>query len=179
MNIIKSLYLNYFSVPPENRTLYQAIGRLKPSKIVEFGIQRGIRTLNMLELAKQFRKTNEIEYYCVDPFEGRTIEDGPGLSLRKAYKSFAPCGIQIKPVPGNAEEGLQALSEVIDHVDLLIVATPSLDWIERRKAFLMDMLKPTGMAYIGKSTPDESPFELQAYSFSQLEAFEIPKRRAA
>ena len=179
MNIIRSLYLSYFSSPPENRALYQAICRWKPARIVEFGIQRGVRTANMLELVRQFHEVEKIEYFCVDPFESRVVEDGPGLSLRKAHKLFVQSGVRVKPVPGRPEDGLRSLTKQISDVDLLIIATPSPNWIEMQKPALAELLKPKAQVFIGTSTLDGSPFELHAYTLQQLMAFLPSCRRAA
>lgn len=179
MNFIRSLYLTYFSAPAENRALYQAVCRLKPTRIVELGMQRGLRTLNMLELAKQFHPAKDIEYFCVDPFESRIVEDGPGLSLRKAHKLLTQCEVRAKPIPDRPESSLPFLTGQVSDADLLVVATPSLNWIFEQRSALADLLKPSGMAYLGESQPDGSPFELHAYTAVQLREFELSRRRAA
>lgn len=179
MNILRSIYLAYFSTPTENRALYQAIGRLKPTRIVELGIQRGVRTMNVLELARQFHEAKDIEYFCVDPFESRIVEDGPGLSLRKTHKFLTQSGVRAKPIPDRPENALGTLANLTGEVDLLVVATPSLDWVTPQKNSLADLLKSTGMAYLGISRPDGSPFELLPYTVEQLRKFEPARKRAA
>lgn len=178
MNIFQSIYLSYFSSPVENRGLYQAIGRLKPQKIVEFGIQRGVRTANVLELAKKYHKAEEIEYYCVDPFEGRTVADGPGLSLRKAHKMLVQSEVKARAIPCMPEESFTQLSTIGDGVRLMIIATPSLSWALEHRTKLVEIMDAKGMIFLGVSDPSGASFELTPYTIDQFQAFN-PLRRAA
>lgn len=179
MNIIRSIYLTYFSLPTENRALYQAVTRRKPRRIVEFGLQRGERTLNMLELARHYRRVQDIEYVCIDPFESRTIEDGPGLSIRKAYKLLTQCGVRARLIPEQPENALPLLADLAGSVDIMVVATPSLDWIRDRKTEVAGLLEPNGLVCLGTSSPDGSPFELLPYTAGQLLRYDDSCRRAA
>lgn len=179
MNFLQSVCLSYFSTPVENRAVYQTVCRVKPAVIVEFGIQRGVRSGNILELAKRYRKPSEIRYCCVDPFEGRAVEDGPGLSLRKAYRMMVKTGVRIQAIPGMPETGLRQIIGTVESIDLLVVATPSTDWAFSSGAVLADLLSPRGIVLIGCSTPSGKPFELAAYTAEQLRRPGAPHRRVA
>lgn len=179
MNFFQSMHLSHFSSPPENRVVYQAVNRAKPKTILEFGIQRGVRSVNVLELAKRFHKTSEIKYCCVDPFELRSVEDGPGLSLRKAYKMLAKTGVRVLTVPGSPGEGLRHLSDTIQNVDLMIVATPSLEWTSVYAPDLTGLVGPDGIVFMGTSTPSGKPFEMKKYAVEEFRSLHSPIRRAA
>lgn len=179
MKFFHSIYLSYFSQPVENRALLQTVNRLKPTIILEFGLQRAARTLNLLDLASCHRKAEEIEYTCVDPFEGRDVHDGPGLSLRKAYKLLTPFGTQLRLLPGVPAEEVKQVASLIGKVQLLVVATPGLDWVESRRNELADLLEPGGVAFLGQSPPTEKTFELHSYSLNELRGFSVSRRAAA
>lgn len=179
MNFFQSMHLSYFSNPVENRVVYQAVNRIRPKTILEFGIQRGIRSAHVLELAKRFHETSEITYCCVDPFESRIIEDGPGLSLRKAYKMLAKTGVRVLAVPGSSSEGLRQISDMVENVELMIIATPSLDWVSVYKPELIERIGPEGIVFMGMSSPSGKPFEFKKYGAEEFRVFDPSVRRAA
>jgi hypothetical protein len=176
MNFIQSIYLTHFSKPDENRNVYQAVVRLKPVRILEFGIQRGIRTINILELAKRYHRTDEIDYICVDPFESRTLEDGPGLSLRKTHKILTCSEIRSRMIPGSPEKSVAQIARLFNNIDLIVIATPSLDWITTFKKILAGLMNERGMFFLGQSAPNGQPFELYPYTVDQLRHFDSFRR---
>lgn len=178
MKFFHALYLSYFSQPVENRALFQHVHRWKPRKILEIGIQRATRTVNLLDLASCHQKAEDIEYYCIDPFEGRSVFDGPGLSLRKAYKLLTPFKTQLRIIPGLPEECLRQIGTGGDF-QLLVLATPELDWLKSHGAILADLLASKGVAFVGQSTPDGKPFELRMFSPDELRDFGAVKRAVA
>lgn len=183
MNFFQSLYLTRFSSPAENRKVYQAVCRIKPTTILEFGIQRGERSVNMLELAKRFHRAESIQYCCVDPFEGRMPEDGPGLSLRKAYKVFTKTNVRLKTVPDSPVESLRHVAGLIQAAELLIVATPTVDWAFQHGNRLLELLADNGTIILGASESgkivDFSVLTANEFQQRISETENRPQRRAA
>lgn len=179
MNFFQSTHLCYFSQPIENRPVYQAVCRVKPATILEFGIQRGVRSVNLLELAARFHKPGEIQYCCIDPFEERTVEDGPGLSLRKAYKMLVKTGVSVRAFPGTPQSAFKMIAGNLDNVDLTVIATPSMDWTVEMKPRLLELMNERGIVFLGLSSPSGKPFVLKPLSVAEFRADAEPSRRAA
>ena len=179
MKFFRSIYLTHFSLPRENRPIYQAISRLKAKTILEFGVQRCVRSANMLDLAKNCHAPENIRYICIDPFEGRSVQDGPGLSLRKAYKMLVKSGVRIRAIPDVPEGGLRQIRDLRGTVELMIVATPSLDWVAKYAGELGDLMAAKGRIFLGTSDPAGGPFELTAFTVDELGSFQGFSRRAA
>lgn len=167
MNFFQSFYLTRFSSPVENRKVYQAVCRIKPKVILEFGIQRGDRSFNMLELSKRFHKAETIQYCCVDPFESRTQEDGPGLSLRKAYKVLAKTNVRLQTVPDSPVESLRHVAGSIRNVEILVVATPSVGWAFQHGDALSSLLAENGIIILGGSATGKVA-EFSVYSLKEF-----------
>lgn len=165
---MQTFYLTRFSSPAENRSVYQAVCRVKPKTILEFGVQRGLRSDKILELAGCYRDGSEIQYCCVDPFESRSQEDGPGLSLRKAYKVLAKSGARIQTIPDLPEDSLRHVAASVRDVELLVVATPSIDWVFECRDALVSLLSEKAIIFVGQSTVSGKPFEFVQYSTKQF-----------
>ncbi|HBT78451.1 MAG TPA: hypothetical protein DEB39_16340 [Planctomycetaceae bacterium] len=144
MNVFQTLYLTHFSTPKEERLLYRFVKKTKPRIILECGIQRGVRMMNLLRLVGTYGKTESEEgplYVCTDPFEGRTEEDGPGLSLRKTHKLLSQTGVRHRCIPASVEMGITQISRSIKDIDLAILATPHFDWLATKGALLAVALR--------------------------------------
>lgn len=161
MNFFQALSLAYFSQPVENRAIYQSIRGQSPRTILEFGVQRGERTANLLKLAIRGTAASEISYICVDPFEGREISDGPGLSVRKMHKMLTQLGVKARLIPDSPVRATKQLASTLQNVDLLIVATPTLDWLENQRNSLAELLSDKGVVFVGsqKETGGALAFE--------------------
>lgn len=178
MSFLRSFYLTRFSTPAENRKVYQAICRIKARSILEFGVQRCVRSVQLLELATNYHRADEIRYTCVDPFESRSREDGPGLSLRKAYKTLVKSGARIRAIPDVPEDGLPQIRDLDGKVDFMVVATPSLDWVSEYADELAALMNSGGVIFLGASTADGRPFELMPCDIARLRDFRTARLQA-
>ena len=118
---IRLFYSCHLSKPQSNRPIYRAIRRLHARKIVELGIASGQRALRMIEVAKLASPGEEIHYVGLDPFEGRSEADGPGLTLKAAHQLLRRDGVRVQLVPGNLAESLVQIANSLGKVDVLIV----------------------------------------------------------
>jgi hypothetical protein len=118
---VRLAYSCYLSKPQSDRPVYRAIRRCHARKIVELGIATGQRTMQMIEVAKLSSPGQEIHYVGVDPFEGRSDSDRPGLTLKAAHQLLRRDGVRVQLVPGNLADSLARLANSLGKVDLLIV----------------------------------------------------------
>lgn len=174
MNLFQSLYLTHFSKPIEDRPVYREVAAMRPKKIAEIGIQRGIRTQHLLELAIRYcYSAEEIEYYCSDPFEGRTVEDGCGLSLRKAHRLLNLLDVRFRPFPSEPEQGIAQIAKTIPELDFLVIATPRHDWISNSLAQFETLLGSNTVVMLGTRVRPDMP-----YNFERLLKADLLKRFA-
>ena len=118
---IRLFYSCHLSKPQSNRPVYRAIRRLHARKIVELGVATGQRALRMIDVAKLASPGEETHYVGVDPFEGRSEADGPGLTLKATHQLLRRDGVRVQLVPGNLAESLVRIANSLGKVDVLIV----------------------------------------------------------
>jgi hypothetical protein len=118
---IRLAYPCYFSKPQSDRPVYRAIQRSRARKIVELGVATGRRALRMIEVAKLASPGQEVHYVGLDPFEGRSESDGPGLTLKAAHQLLRRDGVRVQLIPGNLADSLVRVANSLGKVDLLIV----------------------------------------------------------
>ncbi len=75
----------------------------------------------MIEVAKLASPGEETHYVGVDPFEGRSEADGPGLTLKAAHQLLRRDGVRVQLVPGDLADSLVRIANSLGKVDLLIV----------------------------------------------------------
>ena len=173
MNFLQSFYFSHFSKPVCDRVLFRTIQSDRPRKILEIGIQRGTRTINLLQMVLRYcGEPSEVHYTAIDPFEGRTAADGPGLSLRKAHRLIGQLGVKsrLSPLPAELAVKQMYLDRVIEKVDLAVIATPSLEWFAGSEFHLLELIHPSATVFVGLATgiPDE-PFIFEKFHFTGFE----------
>lgn len=173
MNFFQSFYFFHFSKPVCDRVIFRTIQTERPRKILEIGIQRGTRTLNLLQMVLRYcGEASEVHYTAIDPFEGRNVADGPGLSLRKAHRLIGQLGVKsrLSPMPPELAVKQLFLDKVIEKVDLAVITTPSLEWFAGCKTHLLELIHPSAAIFIGFATgvPTE-PFVFEKFHFTGFE----------
>lgn len=173
MNFFQQLYLTHFSTPWQHRKLYRYVLLHKPKRIVELGIQRAKRTEIMLHLAiSNCLMPSEVEYCCVDPFENRTIEDGPGISFRKAYRKLSKFRTQLRCFAFSEDFGVIQIAKYVRSADLLVVASPKSEWIcEQIHVFSSFLSQSTGIFVGNRESPNQPYFFDQYDQESFIEKF--------
>lgn len=162
MNFLHNLYLSYLSQPAQNRCLYKYVLSERPRRIVELGIQRGDRTEQLIKLAvSQVEMPEMIEYCCSDPFENRSPEDGPGISLRRAFKKLNGTGADFRSFAMEPDVGIYQIAKLIKKVDMLIIATPNHDWIFERMGVFAPMLHDSSGIFLGFRENLEAPYHFE------------------
>ena len=119
---LRVFYLTHLSQPSSDRAVYRAICRQQVRSILELGVGVGQRALRMVELAGRGVPVGEVRYTGVDPFEGRSEMDGPGLALKTAHRLLKATGARIQLVPGEIPAALARTANMLGPIDLLVIA---------------------------------------------------------
>ena len=173
MKFFQSFYLTHFSKPISHRVIYRHIQSEHPRKVLEIGIQRAERSLNIIQmLLKYCGEKSDVHYCCIDPFEARTVVDGPGLSLRKTHRLIQQFGIQTRLIPlppANAVKQLH-LNRLIEKVDLAVIAMPDTKWLPGCVTSLRELIhESAGIFYGVPNSKDEGGFVFEKVDISDLE----------
>ena len=120
---LRILYLSYFSKPVGDRPIYRAIRRQKATRILEIGVGMGRRATRMIEVAARFAPVDQVQYTAMDRFEDRSAVDGPGITLRMAYRLFGATGAQLRLIPGEPFAGLAREANAIGQIDLAVISS--------------------------------------------------------
>jgi hypothetical protein len=145
----------HFSKSQSDRPLYRAISQSHARKIVELGVSTGQRAVRMIEIARLASPGQEIHYIGLDPFEGRSEGDGPGLTLKAAHQLLRGDGIRVQLVPGNLADSLVRVANSLGKIDLLIVpsALESASFV-RTWFFVPRMLHDESVVFIERTLDD-------------------------
>ena len=71
---IKRIYSKYAHCPKRYRQVLQAVAKHRPATIVEIGVFRGVRALEMIDAAALSRPLKEVCYFGFDLFEEMTSD---------------------------------------------------------------------------------------------------------
>ena len=118
--LLRYLYLARLSQPSADRTLYRAIWRQRPTRIVELGIGSARRSLRMIELAKRVQPET-IHFAGIDLFEARPVE-AEGLTLKRAHSLLGMSEAKVRLVPGDPAAALKRTANMLLQTDLLVIA---------------------------------------------------------
>jgi hypothetical protein len=123
--------------PASDRIVYRTILQAKVGRIVELGIGQAERSLRMIDAAARQFDRAEVQYIGIDPFEGRTDADGPGLSLIDAHRKLKQSEAKIKLIPGDPCDALARSANLLHDIDLLLIAVECGEERLRRLCFFL------------------------------------------
>jgi hypothetical protein len=161
LNKIRLFHSCFLSKPDSGRAVYQAIRRNRARKIVELGVGDGQRSLRLIQVAKLASPGEEVHYVGVDPFEGRSEADGPGLTLKAAHPLLRREGVRVQLVPGNPADALLRVANSLGKVDVLIVpAQLDSESYARAWFFVPRMLHGESLVFVERDGEDgKTPLE--------------------
>lgn len=119
--LLKTVYLSYFSKPVADRTLYRAVRKHKPRRIVELGIGQGVRSARLLQLAQRYQSCDDIHYAGIDMFEARD-PDSPRITLKQAHQQLRKLGVGVKLIPGDPYSALARAANGLTGTELLLIS---------------------------------------------------------
>jgi hypothetical protein len=164
MHAIRTSILTHLSRPTEDRIIYRTIRRSKAQRILEIGLDSGERGLRMIEVASQGRDSKTVQYIGIDPFENRSLLDGPRFPIQAVYKSLSTTGAQIRLLPGRPDVAVSRLANLSSHLDLIVIATRQTEWLRTMAPLLQSLLSRQGHILLGSPRFLGGPF-----SFRKLE----------
>ncbi len=115
---IGAAWLSRFSRPASERPVYRHVLANPPQRILEIGLGTLVRTERMLLAAA---RGGGVRYIGLDRFEGRDIDDPPGVSLKEAHRRLHSLA-RVQLVPGNVDTSLARLGNMLGHVDLVLIS---------------------------------------------------------
>lgn len=117
---LKSAYLAWWSKPKADRAVYRYIRRHRPRRIVELGLEDGLRARRMISLAMRYCPDEPLQYTGIDPFEMRAAA-GERLSLKAAHRQLCRSGARVRLLPGEPLEVLSMAANTLLATDLLLL----------------------------------------------------------
>jgi hypothetical protein len=111
-------WLCNFSRPASERPVYRHVLARAPKRVLEIGLGTLVRTERMLRVAA---RSGGVQYIGLDRFEGRDVTDPPGVSLKEAHRRLHALA-RVQLVPGNVDTSLARLSNMVGHVDLVLIS---------------------------------------------------------
>lgn len=135
-----AFWLARLSRPAGERIVYRHALRQAPARILEIGLGTLLRTERLLRAAG--RAGGEVAYVGLDRFEGRSVTDPSGVSLKQAHQRLASLG-RVRLVPGNADTSLARLCNQLGQFDLVLVSADNDQrHLERAWFFVQRLLTP-------------------------------------
>lgn len=146
LGLMRRLWLTRLSKPAAERPLYRHVLRTPPRRVLEIGLGTTVRTERLLLAAG--RNGAPVQYVGLDPFEGRTSADPPGVSLKAAHKRLHALG-RVQLVPGHADASLARLCNHLGTFDLVLVsADTDARYLERCWPFLQRVTTPATTLFV-------------------------------
>jgi hypothetical protein len=145
---LRLFYLLRLSQPKSDRLIFREIRRAGSQRILEIGIGLAQRATRMLQVASVKHATRDLQYTGIDLFEGRTEADGPGLSLREAYRTLKATDARIQLVPGTPDEALTRVANGLTNLDLIVVSSRTpIDQLNALVRYLPRMIHANTLIY--------------------------------
>ncbi len=179
LGVLQVLYYCHLAAPSSDRVLYQAIRRNQARKILELGIGTGSRAARLIWMAQRHQAPGEVRYVGFDPFEARTAWDGPGITLKLAYRTLRATGARVQLLPGEPLAVLAQAANNVGPVDLLIFSArldPNL--LAETWFYVPRLLHPQSEVYV-ETQLTGSQRQVRRVEPSEIAALAATRRRAA
>lgn len=120
LGTVQAFYYSYLAAPRSDGALFQAIRRNRPRRVLELGIGTGSRAVRLIRMAQRHHAEGDVRYIGLDLFEARTACDGPGITLKLAYRMLRATGARIQLLPGEPLETLARAANNLGTIDLAV-----------------------------------------------------------
>lgn len=179
---LEYLYLAYFSKPICDRKLVRLIRQHRIRRILEIGVGEAVRTRRMISVAQRYSPEGEVRYTGIDPFESRTANDSPGLTLKLAHRLLKATGAQVQLVPGDPFSALSRTANSLTDTELVVISSDQDgDSLARAWHYLPRTLSPEAFVFVERLEPVRGVAFLQEIDSEELQrlASVHQRRRAA
>jgi hypothetical protein len=161
-------YLSYFSHPAKDRIVYRAIRRGGVSHILELGMEQGLRSSRMIDLAKHRQAEGTVRFTGIDLFESSAV-GAAGISLKAAHCRLQATGARVRLVPGDPFNALATSANHVGPCDLIVIsASQSGESLTKAWFYIPRLLRPATQVFLERPDGVKSPAH-----FEQLDHDEI------
>lgn len=179
-NRLRLFHLFHLSKPASDRPIYQAVYERRAQKILEIGVGTARRALQLIEVARQHHPAEQIGYTGVDPFEARKPEDGPGLTLKEAYRRLRATGVGVRLVPGDPLAVFSVLANQLGIADVVLIAWPmDRQFLPRAAYYLHRVTHAQSLVLWEQSSPTNPEKSVKVLTRERIESLAAGFRRAA
>jgi len=179
LGTLQVLYYCHLASPSSDRVLYRAIRRSQARNILELGVGTGRRAVRLIRMAQCHHAAEQVRYVGLDPFEARTAHDGPGTTLKLAYRTLRATGASVRLLPGEPLAALAQAANSIGEVDLAVFSSP-LDPTRLAETwfYVPRLLHPQSEVYVETPLPGERR-QVRRVEPAEIAALAATRRRAA
>jgi len=177
---LRLFQLFHLSKPASDRLIYQAVYERRVQRILEIGVGTAQRALQLIEVARQHYPAEQIGYTGVDPFEAREPGDGPGLSLKEAYRRLRATGAQVRLVPGDPLGVFSVLANQLGVADMVLIAWPlDRQTLSRAAYYLRRLTHDRSLVLLEQASPSGAEKSVKVLTHERIESLAHGFRRAA
>jgi len=177
---LRLLYLLHLSNPSSDRAIYQAVYRRRIQRIIELGVGTGERAVRLIEVAGQHLPVSQVLYTGIDPFEARNPDDGPGITLKRAYRLLHATGARVRLVPGDPLSVFSAMANDLGVADLVLIGWPvDRRLLPRATYYLRRMLHDSSLVLLEEEPQPGAAKTVKVLSLDRIESLAATYRKAA
>ncbi|MFK7765743.1 MAG: hypothetical protein AB8B55_00780 [Mariniblastus sp.] len=114
------MHLSTLAKPVCDRAIYRTIKKNQFRSFIEIGLGDGLRSQNLIRVAKKFGVSSNIRYTGVDEFDAR--ETGPALPLIQMHKTLKAMEAKTQLVPGNAQSAIARIANSHVRTDMIVIS---------------------------------------------------------
>lgn len=180
----QAFWWSRFAQHAEDRICYQTIQKHKFTSILEIGLEDGVRSERMIQVALRAAGIRPVHYIGIDLFEANTTPDIEPLSLKEAHTQLGSLGARVKLVPGDAFSALARTANQLKEIDLVVIGyDQDPEMIERSWIYMPRFLKEDSIILLQGDEAEDFQFRAISYeTVKELAARSKPKgnsKRAA
>ncbi|HVX12807.1 MAG TPA: hypothetical protein VHC22_16615 [Pirellulales bacterium] len=160
-------YFSYFSRPAKDRVLYRAIRRGGISRIVELGMEQGLRSVRMIDVAMQTQTEGPIRFTGIDLFEMSPASGG--MSLKAAHCRLQATGARVRLVPGDPFSALAMAANHVGPCDLIVIgAGQDAESLAKAWFYVPRLLQPTTRVFLERPCGADASIHFELVSHDEI-----------
>jgi hypothetical protein len=117
----QSIWWSYFAQLPEDRLCYRLIQKHKIASLMEIGMEDGVRSERMVQVAIRHAGPRVVSYVGIDLFEAHPDPGDEPLTLKAAHQQLSALGARVKLVPGDAFSALTRTANSLKDVEMVVI----------------------------------------------------------